>query len=429
MIDLSRLTGPILKLSYLPGLRRDEWLSSARLYDLQSRRLRELIAHAYARVPFYRMLFDDAGVRPDQITTADDLPRIPVVTKAMIREQNFENVTAPRGRQSYIQGWTSGSSGVPLALYKTHREMAHRGALAIRGNMSAGIRVFDIRLSMGPPLPTSRSLTQRLGIFRKQVISAFEDLEYQTEAFLALQPDVLAGYPSCLAAVARNLESSSIHRGKPRLICCGGELLLPETRRLLEEVFQCPVIDAYGAEEVGRIAVQCLPSLGFHINADTTIVEILKDGQPVGPGEEGQLVVTSLMSFTMPFIRYVLDDIGSIAPDPCACGRALPLLGSLEGRSDDLIRLPGGVVKHPVVVAYPIVGTPGISKFQVIQEREDYFTILLEKERGFTKQTIADLEGRLRARLGDYKYDIRVVDEIPRQRSGKYRTILSKVPK
>ena len=103
------------------------------------------------------------------------------------------------------------------------------------------------------------------------------------------------------------------------------------------------------------------------------------------------------------------------------------MLGSLTGRSDDLIRLPGNVVKHPVVVAYPIVGTPGISKFQVIQEHVDRFAILLEQERGFTEQTIPDLKDRLRARLGDYEYDIRVVDEIPRERSGKQKTITSRV--
>lgn len=427
MTIYSGLSGQLIKLAYLMRLRRDEWLSESQLRQLQSRRLRALIAHAYTKVPFYRRLLADAGILPEEIRSADDLPRLPIVTKPMLREQNADDITSIADTEVLPARWTSGSSGVPLAIYNTNRELLFRGALATRGNLAAGIRPFDRRLSLGPPRPSRVGLTQRLGILPKRIISAFEDVEIQAAALLREQPDVLAGYPSCLSAVAKFVDQEKIKRGFPRLIVSGGELLIPETRRILEEVFNCPVIDAYGTEEIGRIAIQCGESHGFHVNSDVVIVEVVKDGVPVKPGEEGNLVVTGLMARTMPFIRYQLDDLASLKSGHCSCGRALPLLGSLLGRFDDLIRLPGGVVKHPVVVAYPIVGTPGISKFQVIQEEPDRFTILLQKEKGFTDQTIPDLESKLKKDLGDFFYDIQSVDEIPRDRSGKQKTIRSKV--
>lgn len=421
------LVEPFHKYALLRDLRRNEWMSTRQLIDLQSRRLRSLLIHAYANIPYYRRLFDNAGFKTSAVSTIGDLQKIPITTKETMRLQSLENITTSAVNQELVRTRTSGSSGILLSVYQTKREIAHRVAVITRGNLAAGVRWRDKKLIIRNPRTSRKTLSQRLGFFPEKAVNVFAELQDQISALYSYRPDVLGGYPSSLEAIARNMGESKRRQFQLRLIICGGELLLPGTRQVLESKFECPVIDAYGAEEIGRIAVQCPHSSGLHVNADAVIIEIIRNGQPVAPGQEGKIVATSLTSYAMPFIRYQLDDLGVMEPSECACGRSLPVLTGLIGRSDDLIRLPNGIVRHPISATSAFLDITGIARFQVIQEREDKFKILLEQENGFTENTIPILESRLREQLGNFNFEFQLVTEFLRESSGKQRRVISKI--
>ncbi len=420
-------TEPFYKYALLRDLRRNEWMSPQQLADLQIRRLRSLLIHAYANIPYYRRLFDSAGFKPSAVSTLGDFQKIPITTKETMRQRPLGDITASAVNQELIRTRTSGSSGILLSVYQTQKEIAKRVALITRGNLAVGVRWRDKKLTIRNPRSNRKTLSQRLGFFPEQAVSVFAEVQDQVSALYSYRPDILSGYPSSLEEIARNLDENKRGRLPLRLIICGGEVLFPRTRQILENNFECRLIDAYGAEEIGRIAVQCLQSSGLHVNADAVIIEIIRDGQPVAPGQEGQIVATSLTSYAMPFIRYQLDDLGVMEPSECACGRSLPMLTGLTGRSDDLIRLPNGVFRHPISATSAFLDIVGIAGFQVIQEREDQFKILLEQENGFTENTIPVLEGRLRERLGNFNFEFELVARIQRESSGKQRRVISRV--
>ncbi len=149
------------------------------------------------------------------------------------------------------------------------------------------------------------------------------------------RPDLLWGSPTYIRMLADAVVARGVTGIHPRAISLGGEPLDEPSRRYFEKVFGCRVYSCYGANEVGLIAAECTAASGLHVNADSLIVEVLKDGQPASPGEQGEIVVTGLLNGAMPIIRYRLGDLGVLSDEICSCGRTLPLLRSVEGRTVD----------------------------------------------------------------------------------------------
>jgi phenylacetate-CoA ligase len=188
------------------------------------------------------------------------------------------------------------------------------------------------------------------------------------------------------------------------------------------------VFNEYGCGELGTIAHECEAGR-LHINDENLIVEVLDGGRPCAPGAKGELVVTELHNIAMPLIRYRTGDFGAIGAEPCPCGRTLTVLETVFGRAYDFVEAPDGRRFHGEFLMYIFEEAQrhhlGIAQFQVRQETLTRFHIRLVPGPGFSERSEQAVLARMREHLGpDIEARFEIVDEIPRERSGKMRVII-----
>jgi len=208
-----------------------------------------------------------------------------------------------------------------------------------------------------------------------------------------------------------------------------GSLLDKHNRILIESVLHAKVFDYYGAMETGLMAWECCKHMGYHINSDTLTLEVINDkGEPAGSGERGKIIVTGLLSYTMPFIRYNIGDIGALSDKCCPCGRGLPLLVHLEGSAYDFFVSADGTRHSPSLILNQIKYMPGIDQYRIIQETITNVRAQIVPSESFSAETGEELKGFMKRMLGnEVVITIEIVDEIPRDASGKMKSIISKV--
>ena len=320
-------------------LRMKRW-SAGQLETLRTEKLRRLVAHAYAKVPYYRLLMDKTGIRPEEIKGLDDLSRIPITTKEALRNAGQDCLTPGLGTLMTLH--TSGYSGKPFHFQLTPGEYRTRRLRDFRALLGAGLRPLDRFAVLGPERTRPRRLHRSLGVYRIDVIQGFLPVEEQEQRLRAAQPDVLWAYPTFLRAVAMRHGNKLSALARPRVLITSAEVFEPVFHDQIAADLPLEFYQLYGCIEVGRIAAECSAHRGLHIETDAVIVELLDGDQPAAPGRPGRVVVTSLNQYSMPFIRYELGDLCTALPDRCPCGRAAPLLSAPLGRCSDMITLPGG---------------------------------------------------------------------------------------
>jgi phenylacetate-CoA ligase len=241
----------------------------------------------------------------------------------------------------------------------------------------------------------------------------------------------LFGYPSALYLLC--LQAEKHHRALRNLgvkvAFVTGEVLLPYQREQISETFNCPVADGYGGRDSGFIAHEC-PQGGMHIMADAVIIEVVDpNGQPVAPGEAGEIVVTDLYSHEAPFLRYATGDVGALSSRSCRCGRSLPLFEKIEGRANDLVVTPDGRVINSLALIYPVREIAGIEQFRILQKTVNRFHVEIVRNKDFQADDEARIQERwtklLRSTIDvtfEYLPALRV------ERSGKFRHVVSEVP-
>jgi phenylacetate-CoA ligase len=198
-------------------------------------------------------------------------------------------------------------------------------------------------------------------------------------------------------------------------------------RTFIRSVFQAEIFDYYSSNECGIIAWECREHSGYHIDSDNIIVELMKNGKPVPPGEEGEVVVTVLDSYAMPFIRYLLGDIAISMNERCRCGRGFPMLKMVTGRSNDCILLSNGRAVSPFLLTCAIEDIPGITKYQIIQEDLNKVKIKIVKNEEMPDVDLLTIEQSIRALLDNtVEVEVLSVEEITRDtKTNKYRTVIS----
>jgi phenylacetate-CoA ligase len=295
----------------------------------QTRALQELLAFAYENVPFYRSHFDAARFHPRAFRSLADLAAVPFLEKQHLKETPPELLVARGVDVARCQSVaTSGSTGSPLRiLLDTEGQRAQRIS-AWRIQFEHGFRwhwrAAEIRMATGATHPA-----QRLGIAPKTWISILEPPERWVETIRAARPEVILAAASTLEALA---EAWSGDMPRPRIVIADCETLYPATRRLVRERMGVEPVNIYGLVELSEFAWECEQHDGYHVNADSHVVETV----------DGEIVATDLRQRTMPVIRYRTGDQGEWAAGRCGCGRTLPRLGRIDGREADAVRLPSG---------------------------------------------------------------------------------------
>lgn len=393
--------------------------------------MRAVVRHAYQQVPFYRRRFDQAGVRPEDIKGLDDLPNIPVTTKRDLQTAPQTDIVDQRiDLSTCVVKYTSGSTGLPLKIFFSPEERDFQILLNLRILRENGLRLWDkVAYIINPHrFPQSKYWFQRLGVLRREYLSVFDYPQKHSNILRKLRPDVIYGYPSNLTLLALFLKERKIDAINPKCVFSIAEALEPRAKILIDSIMGVDTCDILGTIELGDIAWQCEVRNGYHLSADGVIVEFLKNGRPAGPGEEGKIVCTSLYGYTMPFIRYAVDDICVPSDRPCPCGRTLPRIESIKGRANDFILLPDGQIVASCFLVIIMQANPDIAQYRIVQEDKRQILVQLTKGRGFDPRTPDRIKEEIeKVTENRLKVEIELMEEIPRDQSGKIRTVVSKV--
>ena len=390
-----------------------------RMRQFQSRQLRALVRHAYARVPYYRRLFQKVGLRPEHIRGLDDLPRIPLTSRADLQRCDPSEIVA-RGLdpERLVVHRTGGSSGEPLSVRRTLFEDRLLHAYRLKVLFQLGLRIGDRRSAVviqglaKPPLYSS------LGLLRYEEIHCLLPSERILELLRSNRPHILRGYPATLSWLAGQMDDADRRDIRPRFITTDSEIMTPDMRQRIQAGFQAPVVDFYDSHEFNMIAWERPGTDSYQISEASVIAEVLRDGRPVGPGEQGEFVGTALHSWAMPFLRFRLGDLVTLGESPST-------LKEIQGRSMDRFVLPGGISLHPYALVKPLLQcAPWSRQFQLIQEREDRIRVKLVPSAGAhpAPEAVEAVRLILGAQLGPrVVVEVDLAECIPPGANGKFR--------
>jgi phenylacetate-CoA ligase len=419
-------------------LEQSQWLTKDKILSAQNQRLREFLIKAERDVPYYKALFSKLGLRAADIDSVSALQKLPFLDKNTIRE-NFSAMTSTKvGTVSSFT--TGGSSGTPLTFLLGHERVSHDVAEKWRATRWWDVDIGDKEIvAWGSPIELGAQDKVRLirdKLFRSTLIPAFDMTEDKLLGFIAdiksIKPAMLFGYPSVFSLIAKLAQAKDID-----LTCLGikvvfvtSERLYPYQREMIEKVFAAPVANGYGSRDAGFIAHQC-PSGSMHISAEDLVVEIVDSaGNVVPEGEKGEIVITHLATSDFPFIRYRTGDIAALDTNHCACGRGLPVLKDIEGRTTDFVVAANGTMMHGLALIYILRELDGIEAFKIIQETKHHTRVQIvpSSSQGIPETLMNIIIAGFKARLGEEVIiDIEILAQIEAEKSGKFRYVISKV--
>ncbi|AIF48399.1 phenylacetate--CoA ligase family protein [Dyella japonica] len=425
-------------LSWLARYERDQWYSPQAIAQMQFQQLKALIDHCYREVPYYRRRWRELGILPEDIRNMDDYARLPVLTKADIRE-NFQDLQAESWRSRLLFKRTGGSTGEPLELGYTHESYERRMAVMWRGYGWTGSRPGRRTLylwagTVGTP-GRMHQLKDGLynALFARRMLNSFDmtesNLARYADAIDRYRPAIIVGYVHPLAQLATWMTETGRKVHRPEAVITAAEALHPHQREVIGGAFGAPVYNTYGCREFMLIASECTHHQGLHVNADHLVVELLDEtGNPTAHGP-GEVTVTDLSNDGMPFIRYLNGDLATASEArSCACGRGLPLLERVDGRVLDAIRTPDGRILPGEFFPHMLKDVPGLARFQLVQRELGRLELSIVRNDRFDDASIAYIQRETAKVLGDsVALDYRFVDDIPLTRSGKHRVTRSEL--
>jgi phenylacetate-CoA ligase len=411
---------------------KEEW----RRY--QTDRLRDLLRWCFQQVPHYRSAWSRLGLTAADLERfeLEDLSRLPLTEKEQIRQRPADFLAAS-AEEHRLRTWlTSGSTGTPLAIRmtdETHQTIY--AAYEARVRRWAGVDLTMSRGMIGGRLVVPRTVSRppfwRYNLVERQLyLSAFHIappyVASYARALNRYRPDYLVGYGRSHFYLARMIEEAGLEVYSPRAILTSSEMLTAEMRATLEQVYRCPVFDAYSGVEACCQASEC-DRHRLHLSPDVGIVELLDDqGRPVPDGVEGEIVATGLLNYDQPLVRYRTRDFAVGSSEECPCGRAMPLLRELVGRVEDRVVGPDGL--ETVRLDWTFKGLENVLEGQIVQETIEEFTVRVVAPRGLTQSEQKAITNRLRERLGPVRVKIECVPAIERTARGKFRAVISNVP-
>ncbi len=434
----------VTPLTLLQQLGQSQWWPPEVLRVQQFHQLDRLVAHAQRSVPFYRERLAAMGYAPERRLDEESWARLPILRRREVQEagESLRSTAIPPAHGKVGMASTSGSTGTPVKLAKTELCALFWGAFTLRENLWHG-----------------RDLTQKLAVIRRDKHNKFSKLEglrlpnwgspvasvYPTGPLSVLDimhdPNIQLDWlvnenPTYLLSLASNLQALaelSLARGlRPSRLEQArslGEVLEPETREAVRRAWGVEIADTYSAEEIGYMALQC-PSHGpaQHVQSESVLLEVLDDDdRPVAPGAVGRVVVTPLHNFAMPLIRYEIGDWAETG-GACACGRGLPVLTRILGRTRNLVTLPSGARRYASIGGETAAAIPAVVQYQMVQKSLDEIEFRLVARRKLNPSEEERLATIVEARYGHrFRLRFTYVEEIKRAPSGKFEMFISEI--
>lgn len=413
------------------------------LLDLQNQRLQALVKHCYAHVPYYRNMFDKLGLKSEDIKTRDDLRKLPVLTKQMVREHFDELIADNVSDYNVMTGSTGGSTGMPMKFKKDIQTWNMSWASSFRAWEWYGYHLGEKMFTLGGNslVKKTRGVSAK-DIFDKVIMRNLkrssgdvsdEAMQGHYEAFMQYKPVAMRGYASSMVIFARFIERKNLPVLPLKVILTTGEILMPEYRNVLERVFQCKVYDEYGAGDGGVDAHECQLQQGLHLSEERCVVEITdKEGNVLPDGQTGYVCTTDLGNYAFPFLRYHVGDMAYIKPEKCSCGRVSRVLGQVMGRAGKLLYNKQGVPISPTMLPIMLYRNNNyhdaanveiynkIDRFQIRQDKEGNIRVLVKlKDSNEGHKQFEYILTNYRNHFIGSEVCLEFVDEIPLLPSGK----------
>ena len=420
---------------HLTSLENTQWLSASELEGLQLASLRALLEHAGRNIPYWRELFQRIRFEPRSVRSLADLQMLPILTREIIQER-FEDLIDPARGPTNIRKGTSGTTGVPLKFEYCNESEAWRQATRLRGYGWAGYRqglpTFHYWGS-GAQVPHG-FVARKIRLDRALRREIYVDAVKQDEASLReaarllgrMKPHTIIAYTQALASFARWACERGLRNWPDTRVVCAAEPVLPADRVALEAAFGPNVFETYGSRETMLIAAECESHDGLHISEENVLVEIVRDGRRVPDGESGDVLVTDLHNYGMPFIRYANGDVAAIsAGGPCACGRGLRKLARVEGRRVDMLRDANGeLISGMLFISLLQVETQMLRAFQVVQRKSGEVELKVVRGREWDEERFSQTMKRVAGYFKGLPVEAIICEEIPASKSGKRRPIV-----
>jgi len=426
-------------------LQTKDFLLGSQYWDLfeiesyQFKKFKALIEHAYKNVPYYQDLFKKINLSTSDINSFKDIDKIPILTKDIARKENKNLVAKNISKKNIRIGKTGGTTGIPLIIRNDIQTRSFVWGAFYRWYYWMEIELGDpVLVLWGAPQVLSESFTSKLKsefIYYFQNIYKINSFDLNSKNFphyikkiKKFKPKLIRGYLSTILQLAKYIEQNRITGIGPVAISTTSETILPPHRQYIERIFNAPLYDQYGCGECESIAFECSHHNGLHINNEHVYLEILNTtGQPI-KDKSGKIIITDLDNYIMPFIRYENGDLTSLGNEKCSCGINQPLLKNICGRIKDTIILKNGSRVHGVFFTnifyeMDLPDTILINRFQVYQATPGEIELRLESDRRLNNKYISDLVNALYHFFS--KVEIKVMDKLQNDKSGKFRYILS----
>lgn len=408
-------------------LEHSQWWTPERVREFQWTELKKLLAHAFTSVPYLRRKYRAAGIALDDIRNWDDFHRLPPLTRAEINQHGADLCsTAYKGR--LLPHATGGSTGVPTRFFRTYESYDWRTAAKDRAYSWSGWRLGERAVYLwGAPVGSvswRRAWKTRAyeAVQRQLIVNTFSQSDQLWQDVysraLKFRPVLIVGYVSSLEAFAEYMRRTS--RRLPGLTCAiaAAEPLFDGARQRIEDALGVPLFNTYGSREFMSIAAECECREGLHVHAENLIVEA-HDRTGTGPS---QILVTDLHNYGMPFVRYELGDLGTVANASCRCGRGLPRLKRVEGRLLDALRTADGRTVPGEFFPHLLKDIPEIGRYRVEQTSLDRIVISAVLTQPLSDRSEALLRHEIGTVFGSRTiWELQPVTDIPGLSSGKRR--------
>ncbi|KUG14585.1 capsular polysaccharide biosynthesis protein [hydrocarbon metagenome] len=425
---------------------KNQWKPYAELRREQDKQLRQMISFCYGNIPYYHDLFKNLGLSPKNIQNIEDLEKLPILTKDIIKEHWEEFKPVNLSSMKYYNQATGGSTGTPLQYRLSKHDRFLSGSLLYRGWGYGGYKLGDSMVflagssldvgSKSNLIKTVHEITRNL-----KKLSSFDmgdtEMRQYADVLYTYKPKFIRGYASSIYFYAQWLEENDISVPSPNAVFTTAEKLFPYMRETIGRVFSCDVFDGYGLNDGGVSAYECSDHTGLHIDTERSVMEVVAtDGSQVNVGQ-GEILSTSLHNHAMPFIRYNTGDIGTLLDSQCTCMRESMLLKDIVGREKEFLITPQGQHVHGAALFNLIFHTlentdfpdvvNKIKEFQVIQKETDKLTIVFACAEILPDKSLDFIRDAIQKRFPGWTIEFKFVDAIIRTDAGKYRFIINEI--
>ena len=424
-------------------LQESQWWSIERLKQYQMQQLKKLLNHAYKNVPYYKRIFDEKLLKPKNIQNFEDFRKLPYLTKDIVRGNSDNLIAKNISKENMKYVTTGGTSGKPLGFYIEERTIFIRDAFDWRQYNWAAYKFGDKCVVLRGNVVQRKENRKPAWWEYDQannylILSTYdmteENLPKYVKKIEEFKPKIIQGYPSALDILARFIKENNLKiniKGNVKAILTSSENLYLTQRKLIKEIFRCPVFDLYGnSEQVVRFG-ECIKHEGYHNFMEYGYTEILNSkGKPVvEEGEIGEIVATGFTNYATPLIRYKTGDLVEYTHNKCSCGRKLPLIKRIEGRLQELI-----VTKNNNLISMAAMNMhsnvfDNVKQFQLYQDKPGKITFKIVRKNTYTQKDteciIQELQRKIKNQIN---INIKFVSEIPKTDRGKYKFLIQKLP-